>query len=566
MRQSRWTGITPAKRIALQPSSAKNKCRIGKSRKLEGKSRAASCQRNPLTFNTGPGHDKLGGHICMSGALRVPAATAEIRVGIGSDASMTAATPRPDTCSRSTAESDPMLFDEQVAEAERTKATPGAHGVLSACSIPATARRLTVGQAKRSDGCYSPQHGPSDVAVEYGNYAHAHNRDDAADSPPALPLLPSEAADPGYRLTHHVGGVERPLQLDFQTRGMHSASPTILPVNSPGEVQHAHAVSDAREVRIGHTSQNVGESHQSAAREHRSPHIIDSDEPWKKYLDVDASSSGQVRVGDGTGMSVPQPHIPAQYTTADCTTWPQHNTLGNLTHNNLVAVSTSVSAPPYRGQYFSPARPLQRTETVKEETRDEALWRSFAIGSDYESAHEIIHCRDLLSEDSMSRATKGYASTRLPLSAAVNSVSSIAFPSTPFKSLSGQASRISDDVQYAPHSTSRSITSVAPNHALWGRSRSPDGEDVPGGERGDKASSGCRFGEQSTHALLQNHTSHSSMVCNDARASDSDVGAWDDVSRRGQPSGSSVWHRSCHSSIWDSDDAGIDLVRVDSST
>lgn len=204
------------------------------------------------------------------------------------------------------------------------------------------------------------------------------------------------------------------------------------------------------------------------------------------------------------------------------------------------------------------ARPPPRPSAVKEFNNDEALWQSYVLGSDAQSAIKTIYTHNKTSEDSMSRATKAYAPTRLLLSNAVTSVSSPPFPYTPFKSLSGQASRVSDDVQCAPHAGFRSIPLVAP-YGLWGRFNSPSEEDVQDEFQGEETSARSRSGEQSTHASLQNHAFHDSAMFSDTRTSRNESDrrgcSWDDVSKRAQASGSVVSQRGRCSSMSDTPDS-----------
>lgn len=557
--------------VAQDSLSVKEKSRFGKHRKIR---RAVVSQRSPVTFARRSGPEDLEGHsdTFMSGALPVLSAADTIRVRIGSDVVTTLASVQHSHVP-SLISSDSMLFEQEENNAAQQKQPLVTFGVQSECREIIRKPQYIGSQPARSDRNYSPERDRSashNIATRLDSSARELVQSEA-DDPRAQSIKPSEATDPSYRLTRHVGGVEHPLKFVFGR----STSPLIryarLP-NNAGETQRVHAPFDATEDKSGHAPRNVGEDHHPAVRRHPDASVINAEEPWAMYLDSDISSSGQVCVGNGTGMSVPQPYIPARNTNDACTNWPRHNTPDSLTHVNLTKVSASL--PAYRLQCGRPvaiARPSLRTATVKGINKDEALWQTFAaVGSDSQPAIETVHSHEM-SENSTSRATKGYASTRLP-TAAVTSVSSTPFPSTPFRSLSGQASRVSDDVQYAPCSASRSIPSAVPSSPVWGRIRSPGGEveDVPVGAQGDETSPG-RLGEHSDRASLQNHASNDSEVYSDTRTPYRDLNspissAWDDVSRRAQASGSIVWQRGWPSSIRDNDDTGIDLVYVDGLT
>lgn len=556
--------------FAQDSLSVKEKNRFGKRRKIR---RAVASQRSPVTFTRRSGPEHLEGHndTFMSGALPVLNAADTVRVRIGSDVVTTVASIQhvPSLIS-----SDSMLFEQEENDAAQQKQPLVTFGVQSECREMTTKPQYIGSQPARSDRSYSPERDRSashNIATRLDSSAYELVQSEA-DGRRAQSIKPSEAIDPSYRLTRRVGGVEHPLKLVFGRSTLPPIRHTRLLANNAGETQRVHAPFDATEDKSGLAPRNVGEDHHPAARRHPDASVINDEEPWAMYLDSDISSSGQVCAGDGTGMSVPQPYIPARNTTDACTNWPRHNTPDSLMHVvNLTKVSASLPAHRQRGRPVAIARPSLRTATVKGVNKDEALWQTFAaVGSDSQSAIETSPSHEM-SENSMSRATKGYASTRLP-TATVTSVSSTPFPSTPFKSLSGQASRVSDDVQYAPFSATRSIPSVVPSSPVWGRIRSPGGEDedVPVGAQGDETSPG-RFGEQLDRASLQNHASNDSEVYSDTRASYRDPNsrissAWDDVSRMAQASGSIIWQRGWSSSIRDNDDAGIDLVDVDGLT
>jgi hypothetical protein len=557
--------------VALGSLSVMEKSRSKNCRKIR---RTMAGQRSPVTFTRGSGPVNLEGYgdTFMSGALPIQGATDTIRVRIGSDVVTTVASMQ-HSYVPSLISSDSMLFEQEANDAEQQKQPLVTFGVQSECREITKKPQYIGSQPARSDRSYSPERDRSAhhiIATRLNSIAREHVQSEA-DGPKAQSIKPSEATDPSYRLTRLVGGVEHPLQLVFGR----SASPPIRYARSPahnaGKTQCVHAPFDATGDKSGHAPRNVGEDHHPATRRHPDAPVINDKEPWAMYLDSDTSSSGQVCAGNGTGMSVPQPHISARNTKDACTNWPRHNTPDSLTHVNLTKVSTSLPAHRQRGRPVATARPSLRTVDVKEVNKDEALWQTFAaVGSDSQSAIETVLSHKL-SENSTSRATKGYASTRLP-TAAVTSVSSTPFPSTPFKSLSGQASRVSEDVQYAPCSASRSIPSAVPSSPVWGRIRSPGGEDedVPVGAQGDETSPG-RLGEHLDRASLQNHASNDSEVYIDTRASYRDLNsrissAWDDVSRRAQASGSTVWQRGWPSSIRGSDDTGIDLVDVEGLT
>ncbi|XPT01678.1 hypothetical protein M3J09_010808 [Ascochyta lentis] len=566
LRQQDWIGVAPSRPVDLQFLSVKEKNRIGKRRKMEGKSRATARRQSPTVYPHRTGEDELEDHgdAFMSGALPIPSAADKIRVRIGSHA-LTAVSTQPNNDARSQTNSDSMLFDEEgeeAVESETAQSITASGHVHAANPKPMNER-----SAESYEDC-SPQH---DRYTNHGLTAQSEGDAEGhiGTNTLHLPMQASEATDSSYHITHHVGGIDRPLKLVFGKQSLSKASRAASSTDQTGLAQRAHANLDAEDVETGRASQNIGAAHRSSLRRPPIPSAIIDDEPWRTFLGIGQSSSDHVCVDNGTGTSVPQPHIPAR-TTAYRTSWPQHTTQGKLTHANLPNASACLPALKRPSGCLSEARPNLQAGVVKEIDEHEKLWRSFVLGSDAESAIDTIHTRNDTSEDLMSQATKGYASTRLPLSTAVTSVSSPPFQRTPFRSVSGQASRISEDVQYTPHSGSRSITPAAPPHTTWGRLDSYDEDELQGEGQGQEISARSRFGETSTPASLQNYATHDSDMFGDTRRSRHDLDqhdrGWDDVSRQVQASGSVLWQSSGGSYIGDipsSDGAGIDLVDVD---
>ncbi|KAJ4366712.1 hypothetical protein N0V95_000040 [Ascochyta clinopodiicola] len=573
LRQQDWIGVAPSKPVDLQFLSVKEKNQIGKRRKIDAKGRVPAHRRSPPGFAHRTGQDELQGHgdAFMSGALPILRAADNIRVRIGSHA-LTAASTQSKNDAASQANSDSMLFGEEGEEVATRLGSEAPQSITVSGRVLAADPRSMNSQPEESYDNLSPRHG------HYTHLGLAVRPEGDAGGPirtnrPDQSMQARETNEPSYQITHHVGGVDRPLKLVFGKQGSQRAGHVALPTDQTGEAQRAHANIDAEEVETGRALQNVGATHRSSFGRPPKPSAIVDDEPWRTYLGIGPSSSDHVCVDDGTGTSVPQPHNPARNTGADRTSWPQHTTQGNLTRANLSIVSASLTAPKRpSGRPLLDARPYLRSNVVRETNEHEKLWRSFALGSDPESAIGTIHSHTDTdtSEDMMSRATKGYASTRLPLSTAVTSVSSPPIKSSPFRLLSGRASRISDDVQDARNSGFRSITPAAPPYTTWVRVDSHDEDDVQGeGQRQQTAAHGC-FGEQSTPASLQDCGSHDGDMFGRTTTSRSDLDqldhAWDDVSRRAQAGGSVVWQRGRGSSIRDdahSDGAGIDLVDVD---
>jgi hypothetical protein len=559
LKQRNWIGVTPSKPVDVRFLTINEKSRIGKRRKIDGKSRAVACRRSPLVSAHQTDQDRFGAvHAFMSGALPIPTAADKVRVRIGSDVVTTAPSTQPHDYARSQTNSDPMLFDEQDEDVtQQVYAEPAIHlgNVLAAEPRLQDKRLATFGEGR------SPQYDRSarqDLVADSRMHAESRIRQKSAGQRALIQYSEqSEATDPSYRITHRVGSIDRSLKLVFDSCSPSGPGNTASAMDKTGGAQNGQADFEAEELETGHAFQNVGGAQQLGVRRPPNPLAIVDDEPWKSFLDIRDSSSGQVNVKGGTGTSLPQPHISARNARADRTVWPQHATPGNLTQANLSNVSALSPAPKHSGGRPTGARPNLRTGAVRDIDDSEELWRSFVLGSHPQSDCDTIHSHDEMSEDSMSRATKGYAWTRMPLSNAVTSVTYVS--STPFRSLSGQASRISDDVQYAPHQGSWSITSQAPPYAVRGRIESLGDSGVQAEDWGDETSAISRFGERPTHVSLQNHASHDGDLFSDTRTSRSNLDqldrAWDHVSRQAQAGGSVVWQRHRSSSIRDIPDS-----------
>ncbi|KAH6625351.1 hypothetical protein C7974DRAFT_199539 [Boeremia exigua] len=562
LRQQDWIGIELSKPVDLRCLSTTETIAIGKRRKPDAKTREVARRASPVTFVHPSGRDELddGGNALMSGALPRLAA-GDIRVRIGSDALTTAASMQLIDYASSQTDSDPMLFDEEFDGAVRREILEPSQGG------PSLGRRLAANPRSTVDRNCSPQHGPPayhNLTISPAMHVDECMRHTAAD-PNALDrfVQPSEATDQSYRLTHRAGSIERPFKLTFGRRPPHLDHTASATKNS-SETQRVHANFNAEATETGKVPRNVERSLQDVVKRHTNPPSRDGDEPWRPYLDTGTSSSDH----NDDWTAINQPHAPARNARAELSSCPQRTTPVNLTHVNLLTVPASLPSRIRSNAHLPDARTILRAGADKGFGNDEAFWQSCALGADPQSTMETVRSPDETSENSTSRATKGYASTRLPQSTAVTSVSSTPFPSTPFRSLSGQASRISDGVQYTPHSGSRSISSAALSYTVWGGAEPPHGEDVPGEGQGGETSAGSQFCELVTYASFRNHASHVDEVISDTRTSRSDLDqrsrAQDDVSRLAQASGSTIWSREDQASsmrnMTDSDDVGIDLV------
>lgn len=572
--QQESAGAVHSRPVDLDFMSVKEKSRIGKRRRLSEVRKLVVRHGVPTKFPPQSGWYDLEDHgdVYMSGALPILTGTDNIRVRIGSDALTTAASTQPNNDTQSQTNSDSMLFDKEDEDAGwQTDLQIPQSAMCSGHALAADTGLIDI-QPSESHKGRSPPHG------QYTQRGLTARLDTNAGvriwhDPPATmsrghSAAESDATGPIRLTTYHVEDVERSLELNPDRRSSPKAALVASPIHQPGELQHVHADLTAEEGKPGSTSRTIGGARQSSVRRPPNALVIVDDEPWRTYLDIGLSSFGHPCADDGTGMSAPQPHVPARNTRADRTSWPQHGTWGKLTHVNLSTVPASLPAPKQPSGRLPDARPLLRTEVTKEVSEHEKTWRSFVLGSEPESATDTIHAYNETSEDSMSQATKGYASTRLLLSNAVTSASS-----TPFRSLSGQASRISDDVQHMPHSESRSIRPAASSYAVWGRLEPAAEDDIQNESQGEEIPARSRFGAQSSRASIQNHAPHDSDIFSDTRTSYDDLdrrdGEWDDVSRQAQASGSIVWQRDRDSFIWDipdSDEAGIDLVDAQRST
>ena len=506
LKQDDWIGVAPSRALNLHFLSSKEKSKIGRRRKVEGKQGATTRRGEHAGFVTQqlhPTDDRYTG-TRNNGAIRFD--PTDIRIRIGTDALTTACSTQADDPNQSHASSDPMLFDQQtptmaVRETVRTGrnrriSTPHAtHGGNAAIDRETT---LTDGRPQRY---LSP---PGRIVPDIFRHEarlHSPSNDQAASVSGSGDhkgtAWTGHQSSPAIRIMQQVEGGEQPLRLVFATS---ASSPSFLSggsLRSEGRVvDAAHAgVSQKGPVHhLGNDPELEFESEAMAAAA-----IVD-EKPWKSLLDIPEKSSGHTTTSNISEKSILHYHPAPQRRQAESTSWSQHATQGNET---LSSSLISASLPSLsRAQTRVRAHALQTDSEYRNKTtsrqvnEDEKQWENFIFGSDKSSSSET---QEGQCESSAQRAWRG-SSGYLPLSAAVSSIRS-----TPLRSSSGRAPRMSDRVhdaaRFAPRSGSRTISSPA---------ATPVGfiEELIEAEQGYETAERSAFDEQSvTHGSLQNNAS-----------------------------------------------------------
>lgn len=497
-------------------STEKNK--VGRRRKVHGRLRATAQQKNHAD-SRGQLPRPAGNTFVrafLPGANRHSAEN--VRILIGTDALTDTYSTQQNEYNQSQASSDSMLFDQEnqdaglvtkqvLAQPVRlrldTTATASQHGCAASHEHP-----LTDKETQRSPGL-TPR--------RKLNLPHCASRHDSSDHDMiALPLQDTIAAGArgqsgesitaGCRITHHAEGIEHPSCLVFGQRGCSAE----VPVRSASHIDIAEKkcaqdTAPAEMSQRRHRRQVDSDNGRSSSDEASSAIAIVDEEPWKTFLAVSDASSRHSTIASepeserGNGLLHSYPTADNNEAVAN---WSQHATHGVPTH---ISSSCSSASLPFLGRPVSVqqfgAKCNCRGSPVASRPRDpdgeEKLWQAFVFGSESISTSEIKDNHEHDGEELASRFAAETSSRYLPLSVAVSSVSS-----TPFRSISGRAFCITDNIQDAavsrPLSKLRAITSPA----FQGF-----GEDLSDRVQGNvMAAENSPFDEKSvTHASLRNN-------------------------------------------------------------
>ncbi|CAO2651911.1 Nn.00g001940.m01.CDS01 [Neocucurbitaria sp. VM-36] len=524
LRQQDWVGIDPSKPVHLQLLSNKGKYKFGKRRTIRDDPSATA--RIKTSTNIAERRPQPAGDAYDTAYLAraIETNVDNVHVRIGTDALTTTFSTQLDPCIQSQASSDPMLFDQERRDTDRARQPESVQ--------PVNQQRRPVRLASWHSSAASYEYSLTDeipipyraskyyrdsystaVALEHSssNYGQFELNPRALSITKAPNQTPT-SVDPGYRITHHVERNERPLRLFFENTNFPvSAQDRIATQNNIGEAQYVHQATSAGASQKGYMPQVGSDNELSIIDEGSAALAIVDEEPWKTFLAISDGSSSHSAAANEPGNSLLRSD-PTILNNEAVTNWSQRTTQGDQTRSSSSRMSASLPSlkrgiEKYVSERASGARHNSRYRSARMKTRgvneDERLWQAFVFGSDNDTWSESHHDTKQGTERIMSTNFEEGSSRYLPLSIAVSPVSS-----TPFRSISGLASCISDNVQdaaaYAPPPGSRAIISPA----LPGSSGN-----FNEGQEGDRLADRKSFGQRSvTHASMQNNASCHSVL------------------------------------------------------
>ncbi|KAF2686768.1 hypothetical protein K458DRAFT_402328 [Lentithecium fluviatile CBS 122367] len=471
MRQQDWAGLTRSKPLRMQFPSSSEKEKIGKRRKIEGRGAPTTMPKG----NPSPSRRPQTHHIQPPSAhARGALAGEKIRVRIGSDAlsNLTPAQRTPIASQRAEPSrdesSDIMLFDYEEdlhtvpspvhrpvrSEDQVARVFVGAHTPGRAAPPEMRGEGLHAHQAsdRKRNSYQTGRHGETQ-----GNWTlQEHIQGLPAGNVPA----DEENKVSGCYITQHIEGVNRPLRLvvdrtsDLPPAVEGDAAPR---GNAIGESSHVQDEANASLHEFGN-HQQPSEPDGALARH---PQIVD-DGPWRSLLSIPKYSSSRSTTADASVTQKLHYHSALQafgVTDIEPLPWSQHATQGGRTCTDSSSY-ISASLP-------SIARASERDTlgklshdgsngskhgmslAKKQRDEDEQLWRTFVFSHENAAAsgtvdYEAAVDRD---EDTGSRRV-------IPSSVVVGPLRS-----TPFGTVSGNTSCVTESGQDAPARAPRSTVS-----------------------------------------------------------------------------------------------------------
>lgn len=506
--QHDWIGVAPSRPVNLHFMSSKEKVKVGRRRKVEGRHGAYARRREDVGSVTQRFHPIADQHVGgFVGAIKnIPN---DIRIRIGTDALTTACSSARIEYEQSHASSDVMLYDQQNHDTEQLATQETAqldiqeartldHSAIQS-HRPSDSRGLppVTGRARQgSSSAYFAQDGSKDGSRNIV----AMGRPITLSHPPEIVDRSSLRETPGgedptqcLRITHPFGDVSQSLRLVFPgsmssegTRGR-----TTFSNNGHNGTEHAPEATHAGKSQKGRMPCTGNDIELPPGSEAAAAASSVDDKAWEPILNIpDRSSSHTTTENDTEKSRVQQPPTTrTQMREAEHASWSQHATKGQLTSSSLISASLPSlkrDVQTNRFMHEPPSRLRQLSEnTSTKMNEDEQVWQNFVLGGNDEASSGIMHARQYDSERSMSKGSSGY----LPLSVAVSSISS------PFRPTLGRAPRmhpgVHDAVRFAPPlSTSQAAVSVGFVEELWD------------GDQGDFTNLHSASGHSVTHASL----------------------------------------------------------------
>lgn len=513
--QQDWIGIVSSTPVNLQFLSNKDKGRIGKRRRVHGRLRATARQRK---HNDVPGHpsQRAGNEfvtISMSGGAR-PNDVEHVQVRIGTDALTDTYSTQHHECNQSQASSDSMLFGSetrdtglmnrsQLAQPVRLQLPTIARASRHGCAAPH--ERPLTDEENQCSPDPTPRHKPNlpQCLSERCSSDHGSSDHNLVDMPSqdaaGVRAQLGVGITPEYQLAQHIECIKRPLDPALAQFSCSAEAPGHIAVHiNIAKKKHAQKASPAEESQTRHARQVDSDNERSCSDEASAANEIVDEEPWKSFLTIPNANSRHSSIGIGPGNSLLHSYPTAGESEA-VASWSQHATRGARTH--ISSSCTSASLPFLGGSVWvqmSGAECGRQGTISRGREEDEKLWQAFVFGSEDSSSSKTNHDHEYDSKQSMPRCVAEASFSRyLPLSVAVSSVSS-----TPFRSITGRASCITDNGQDAAASAPHSYLGTISSPAIQGFD-----EDLSDRVQGIVVQR-SRMNERSvTHASLQNNAS-----------------------------------------------------------
>ncbi|EAT82110.1 hypothetical protein HBI56_080920 [Parastagonospora nodorum] len=448
--QRDWVGVAPSRPVNLHFMSSKEKIKVGRRRKVEGRHGASARHREDVGSMTQRFHPTVDQHVggFVGAITNIPN---DIRIRIGTGALTTACSSARNGYEQSHASSDVMLYDQQNHDAEQPATQETAQlDIQEACTLdhsstqsrgPSNRRGIppVTGRAQPgSSSAYLPQDGGKDASrnrVAVGRPIMQSDLPEIVNGCSLRETPRSEKPAQGLRITRPFGDVNQYLRLVFP--GSISSEDTRCRTTFSGNGQNgtdcapkATYAGKSQKGRMPCTSNNIELPHGSEAAAAASSVV---DKAWKPFLHIpDRSSSHTTTANDPENSRMQQsPTSKTRMREAEHASWSQHATKGQLTSSSLISASLP-SLKPGR------LRQLNENNSAKM-NEDEQVWQNFVLGSKDEASPGLMHAHQYDSERRMSKGSSGY----LPLSVAVSSTSS------PFRSTLGHVPRMHQDVHDA---------------------------------------------------------------------------------------------------------------------
>ncbi|KAF2710230.1 hypothetical protein K504DRAFT_454558 [Pleomassaria siparia CBS 279.74] len=385
LQEKDWVGLAPSRPVNMHFGSTKDKARIGKRRKVEGRTITHSRYNGrPLRQSLGPTFTQHAGPY-MSEPLKRD--VEDIRIRIGTDALTTQTSMQQDDDAESPnspacqdASSDCMLLDY---EHLYTAPSPPPGGPIHSTRRDNQGWIIPIG---RSTHCHiisqqlpwseegAPSHDPGFDG--HGSVSYSAGNEKGATGKHSIPQTPTK--DIGFNIiTHGIGGVECPVRYVFDGRS---------DVVHVGEGTHSLGATNAGLSACGHAEGDKGDKYGNSSNVGRAPSpLIVDDGPWRAFVGIggDSLTSRSTTTGmSRCGVSrSPQLQHKNGAKGDEGVMGSQHATLGDHGRMRTSSIMSASLALIKRGGEGSRMDQLQSINGI---TRSEEPWQSFVLGGGYD--------------------------------------------------------------------------------------------------------------------------------------------------------------------------------------